>query len=297
MAINMNQYESSMALLDAAMALGVNAIDIAHVYGGGSTERAVGRWMAERGNRDQVFIITKGAHHNADRQRVTPHDITADLMDSLARLKVDYIDGYLLHRDDPSVPVGVIIDTLDGHKKAGRIGSYGGSNWTHGRIAEANAYAAANGKAPMTLSSPYYGLCDQVDNPWGGECVGISGDAHADARAYYRSHNIPVLAYSSLGRGMLSGRVTRDNHKELLDGASLKAYAHEINFKRLDRVRELASAKGVQVPQVALAYILAQPLNLYPIVGAVTPDELREIVAAADIKLTDSECRWLENGI
>ena len=294
MIIGLGNYEESAALLDEAVRLGINAFDIALVYGGGDSERAVGRWMEERGNRGQIFIITKGAHPS-DRQRVTPDDITADLTESLARLRTDYIDAYLLHRDDESKAVGPIMDILNEHHKAGRIRAFGGSNWTHERIAEANAYAAANNQAQMTASSPNYGLCDQVDNPWGPGCVSISGQTGAAAREFYKQHGMPVLAYSSLGRGMLSGRVTRDNYKELLDGAALKAYAHEVNFARLDRARELAEKKGVSVPQIALAYLLNQPLPVFPIVGAASAGELADTAASTNIILTEQECAWLEN--
>jgi len=293
MIIGLNNYQQSEALLDSAMRVGINAFDIALVYGGGDSERAVGKWMESRGNREEVFIITKGAHPGSV-SRVTPEDIDADLTESLARLRTDYIDAYLLHRDDPSKPVGPIMDALHGHYKSGRIRSFGGSNWTHGRIAEANEYAASRGQTQMTASSPNYGLCEQVEDPWGPGCVTISGKAGAEAREFYKTHNIPVFAYSSLGRGMLSGRVTRENYKELLDGAALKAYAHEVNFARLDRARELAAPKGLTVPQIALAYILHQPINVFPIVGAASENELKEIAAATDIRLTDQECERLE---
>jgi len=296
MIINATNYEPSAALLDHAMSVGINTFDSAQGYCGGNSERALGQWMQERGNREQVVIITKGAHHNQDRKRVTPYDITADLMDSLARLKSDYIDLYFLHRDDPSLPVGPIMDILHEHHAAGRIRAFGGSNWTHERIGEANAYAVSRGQAQMTVSSPNYGLCEQVEDPWGPGCVTISGPANATARDFYKAHNIPAFAYSSLGRGLLSGRATRENYAEILDGAAKKAYAHEVNFAKLDRARELAAKKGVKVPQIGLAWLLAQPVQTFPIVGAASNQEIDESAAAADIALTPEECAWLDNG-
>jgi aryl-alcohol dehydrogenase-like predicted oxidoreductase len=296
MIVGLKNYEDSTALLDNAISLGVNTFDIAWVYGGGDSERAIGQWMRERGNREQVFIITKGAHHNRDRARVTPYDITADLMDSLARLQTDYIDLYLLHRDDTDKAVGPIMDVLNEHQKAGRIRAFGGSNWTHTRIAEANAYASANKLLPMTASSPNFGLCEQLDDPWGPGCVTISGDIGAEGRKFYQETGIPVFAYSSLGHGMMSGRVTRENHKEMLDGVALKAYAHEVNFARLDRVRELAAGKGVKVAQIAIAYTMSQPFTVFPLFTPGNVQEMKEVVAAADIKLTGQECRWIETG-
>jgi len=195
MIVGLDNYNESKDLLDSAMRCGVNAFDLANVYGGGNSERAVGKWMEERGNRGDVYIVTKGAHPNRDRVRVTPYDITADLMDSLARLRTDYIDAYLLHRDDLTKPVGPIMDILNEHCAAGRIRAFGGSNWTHGRIAEANAYAANKNQTLMTVSSPNYGLCDQVDDPWGAGCVTISGKDGAAARAFYAANKMPVFAY------------------------------------------------------------------------------------------------------
>ena len=78
MIIGLNNYEDSKALLDDALGLGINTIDTALVYGGGDSKRALGQWMQERGNREQIFLLTNGAHHNRDRARVTPYDITTD---------------------------------------------------------------------------------------------------------------------------------------------------------------------------------------------------------------------------
>lgn len=296
MRIGLNNYDESAQLLDSALRLGVNAFDLAYVYGGGDSERAMGKWMMERGNREQVYIATKGAHPDANGPKVNPAAIAADLGESLSRLNTSYVDAYLLHRDDLSVPVGPIVEALNEHHRAGRIRAFGGSNWTHTRIAEANAYAKERGLVPFTISSPYFGLCEQVDNPWGPGCVSISGEEGKAARDYYLAERMPILAYSSLGRGMLSGRVTRENYQELLDKAALTAYAHDINFDRLDRARQMAAEKGVTVPQLGLAYILAQPLMVCPIVGAANEEELAQTVASLHIKLSPAECAWLEHG-
>src|SRR5438132_7659596 len=127
--------DASFQLLDEVFAAGGNTFDAAHHYGNGECERVLGQWLASRGIRDQVVILTKGAHHSIDRRRVTPFDITADLFDSLARLKTDHVELYVLHRDDPNVPVGPIVEILNEHHRAGRIGAFGGSNWSIERIA------------------------------------------------------------------------------------------------------------------------------------------------------------------
>src|SRR5699024_1535361 len=86
MPINSTDLNKSLSLLDEIYATGCNTFDTAHVYGYGESERTIGRWITARGLRDQVVVISKGAHHNVDRKRVTPFDIAADLHDSLARL-------------------------------------------------------------------------------------------------------------------------------------------------------------------------------------------------------------------
>jgi aryl-alcohol dehydrogenase-like predicted oxidoreductase len=289
--------EDSLALLDAALTLGVNALDTAHVYAGGYSERGIGRWMEAKGNREEVVIISKGCHHNVDRKRVTPFDLEADLMDSLARLRTDYVDAYLLHRDDPDVPAGVMVEAFNAHLEAGRIRAFGGSNWTHQRIAEANAYAKAHGLVGFAASSPNYGLAEQVLDPWGPGCVSVSGPDADEARRWYLETNLPILAYSSLGRGFFSGRLDPDRPEaaaEILDRAAHTAYAHPVNFERLRRAQALAEERGCTVPQIALAYVLTSPLNVFPLVGAANGDELRQNVAAFDIALTPRERDWLD---
>ena len=103
--INTKTLDTAFPVLDAFYAAGGNCLDTAHGYGGGDNERAVGQWINERGLRDEIVILGKGAHHSQDRKRVTPYDIQSDLHDSLARFKVDSIDLYILHRDDPDEPI------------------------------------------------------------------------------------------------------------------------------------------------------------------------------------------------
>ena len=126
--IGSHDLDGSFALLDAAEAMGCNILDTALIYRGGDSERVLGQWLQARGNRDDLILLTKGAHPNQDRRRVTHYDIASDLHDSLARLHTDHVDIYLLHRDDETQPVGPIVEALNEHHAAGRIGLFGGSN-------------------------------------------------------------------------------------------------------------------------------------------------------------------------
>jgi aryl-alcohol dehydrogenase-like predicted oxidoreductase len=296
--IRSEEAERSFALLDEVFELGGNAFDTAHQYGGGDSERTFGRWVRERGVRDEVFVIGKGAHHNADRRRVTPFDITADLFDSLARFGFDHVDLYLLHRDDPSVPVGPIVEVLNEHLSEGRIGAFGGSNWTPERLREANDYAEKNGLAPFVASSPNLSLAEQAVEPWPG-CVSISGEAGREAREWYARERMPLFTWSSLAGGFFSGRFSRDNLDSFegeLDLLCVKTYCHEENFRRLDRARVLADERGLSLPQIALAYVLEVPLETFALVGSGTGEEFRMNAAACDVRLTPEEVAWLESG-
>lgn len=297
MIVRMEDLERSMQLLDEAFELGCTTLDTAHVYGGGNSERAIGQWMKARKNREKMVIISKGCHHNVDRKRVTPFDLLADLHDSLTRLQTDYIDIYMLHRDNPEVPVGPIVEALNEQLEAGRIRAFGGSNWRHERLQEANDYASAHGLQPFVASSPHYSLAEQVNDPWGPGCVALSGPKESAAREWYKANRMPIFAYSSLARGFFSGRISRTAREQagkILDAAALRAYCHDTNFDRLDRVEKLAEQKGMTVPQIAMAYIMNQPLNVFALVGAQNGGELQAAVEACELPLTAEETAWLD---
>lgn len=296
MMLSMEFLDEGLRLCDAAFEAGCNTFDTAHVYGGGDCERVLGEWINRRGIRDQVIVIDKGAHPNADRDRLHAFDIASDLYDCLARLQTDYVDLFLLHRDDPAMPVGPMVEALNEQQQAGRIRAFGASNWTHERLEEANAYAASRGLAPFVASSPHYSLAVQLEPAWGG-CVSLTGPDAADARAWYAANGMPVFVWSSLSRGFLSGRHTRASLAALSeeeDELLIRCYRCEENIVRMERAAELAARKGVNLPQIALAYVLAQPLNLFALVGGQTPDEVRANVAALDVVLTAEEAAWID---
>lgn len=287
----------SFALLDQVYELGCNTIDTAHVYSGGNSERTIGRWLHSRRLRDQIVLITKGAAHSEDRRRLTPFDITSDLFDSLARLRTEYIDLYLLHRDDPSTPVEIIMKTLNEHIKAGRLRTIGASNWTHQRIEAANAYALANGLTPFVASSPQFSLADSLTEPWP-LCLSISGSAGAPAREWYSQTQMAALVWSPLASGFFSGKFRRDNlhlfGEREWDEVAIRTYANEANFERLDRAGIVATEKGVTAAQIALAYVMNQPMNLFAVVGPHSVEKFKANMEACDIQLMQEEMDWLD---
>ena len=289
--------EQSFALLDQVFELGCNTIDTAHVYCQGNSERLIGRWMQANGRRDRILLITKGAAHSEDRRRMTPFDIASDLYDSLARLRTDYIDLYLLHRDDPDLPVEPIVAALNEHVRAGRIHAFGASNWSHERIEMANAFARANGLEPFIASSPQFSLADSLDEPWP-LCISISGSTGEAARAWYAQTQMPLLIWSPLASGFFSGKFRRDNLRLFgereWDEVAVRTYANEPNFQRLDRAERLAAEKGLSAAQVALAYIMNQPMNSFLVVGPHSAEKFKANIEASAVSLTPQEMDWLD---
>lgn len=276
-------------LLDGAVDAGINTFDTAENYG--DSELVLGKWMKQRKIRDKVVILTKGCHpHGAPR--VTPEALKEDLEQSFSRLGTDYIDIYLLHRDHPDAEIGAIVEVLNEYHKAGKIGAFGASNWTHERIKEANEYALRKGMVPFSVSSPNFGPATQVEEPWGGGCVSISGENGAEARRWYTEQKMAVFAYSCLGRGLFSGKVKADDPeagKEQLDKYAIKGYWCRENLDRLARVEKIAKKRDCSVSQIALAWIMQQPMQTFPIVTVSSVERIKENVKATELKLSEEE--------
>ena len=270
--------DASTDLLDAWFELGGNVVDCGREYG--ESERVLGQWLRHDDRRRDVVVITKGGHQDQDRRRVTPSDISADLLESLGVLGAESIQIFMLHRDDPSQPVGPLVEMLNEHHRAGRIGTFGCSNWSTTRLDEANGYARTHGLEAISCSSPGLGLARQREPPWP-DCVSADDAA---SRAWYERAGMPVFAWSSQAAGFFAG----------VDAPEVaRVYGGEDNLERLRRARELGERIGHTANEVALAWVLAQPFPTYAIIGPRTVDELQRSVAALQIELTPDERRWL----
>lgn len=274
-------------LLDAFFERGGNLFDTAFIYGGGKTETFFGQWHTSRGlSRDQFVLIGKGAHSPL----VYPDVISTQLDQSLDRLQTDFVDVYFMHRDNPDIPVGEFVDAMDAEVKAGRIkGPYGGSNWTRERLDEAMDYAKTNGKTPPAAMSNNFSLAELIKPFWAG-CVAASDD---EWKAWLKERQIPNFAWSSQGRGFFTEAAGRDktDNSELVD-----AWYSDKNFGRRDRAIELGKELGRSPIHIALAYVLAQPFPVVPLIGPRRLVELEDSLSALDIQLTAEQVRWLEEG-
>ncbi len=262
---------------------GGNAFDTAHVYGTGRLEALLGQWITDRGVRDEIVVIGKGAHPPHDN----PESIGRQLAESLERLRTDHVDIYFLHRDNPAIPVGEFVDALDELHRAGRIGVYGGSNWTPARFAEANAYAEREGRQPFSALSDHFSLAQAYDLPWAG-CEHVSDPA---SREWLTERQVPLFAWSSQARGFFTGRADPADRS---DAELVRCFYSDANFERLRRVRELAVRLGVPPTAVALAYVLHQPFPTFPLIGPRTLEETRSSLVALDVELSPEQVAWLD---
>ncbi len=195
------------------------------------------------------------------------------------------VDVVLLHRDDTTQPVGPLLEALAAQVVAGRARSYGVSNWTIPRLDEALAYVDDHGLPPLAWSSSYLGLATPVGEAW----PGVVAATDAVSRSWYASHATRLLSWSPLANGFF--RADAD-----LDEARFAAYRSPVNLARRERAAALGARLGLTMTQVALAWVLGQPAAPFASIGTTSPAHLAEAVAATDVRLTEAELRWLEDG-
>jgi aryl-alcohol dehydrogenase-like predicted oxidoreductase len=288
-------YDRATELLERFLEAGGNCIDTAHIYSFGKSEETLGKWLEESGRRREVVLITKGCHPAVNREdifgspwvsRLTPDAMRTDLNESLVRLQTDYIDLYLLHRDDDSVPVGPLVQELNQEQAAGRIKAFGASNWRVERIAEANQYAAEHGLNGFVISSPNLSLAQPKKMVFPGTLFADEG-----TRQWHRTQQFPLLAWSSLATGFMSGKYKPDDQS---NENMTQVYYSEDNFERLQRAREMAARKNVSVTQIGLAYVLGQAFPVIALVGPTTVSNLDDVLNALNVELNLKEIEYLD---
>jgi len=271
------------AMFDAFFEIGGTTFDTAYIYGGGYCEKLLGQWVNNRGVREDVVVITKGAH----TPHCDPESITRQLEESLERQGTDYADLYMMHRDNLEVPVGEFVDVLDEHYRAGRIRAFGGSNWTPARFDEANAYAAAHGKQGFTILSNHFGLAQALDVPW----AGCEHATDPESKAWLTERGVALLPWSSQARGFFTGRARPEDRS---DAELVRCYYSDDNFERLARAEQLGAERGVPATAIALAFVLAQPFPTFPLFGPRSIAEMRSSTLGLSVELSEQEIAWLD---
>jgi len=281
-------------LLDAFAGQGGAVIDTGRSYG--TSEDVIGEWMESTGLREHVILSTKCGHGHDHR---LPEDdfedmVSRELETSLNKLRTNYIDLYVLHRDNPAIPVARIVERLNEEVVAGRLRALGASNWEYTRVEEANDYAAERGLAGFAVVSNHLSLAES-QAPFYPGLVSVD----SEGRSWHARTGVPLLSWAAQARGFFSGNYS----KELAATANAiedpftrrmcEVYGSWSNFERLRRAQELGGRTGHSAVEVALSWLLHQTFPVIPVVGPRTVAELESCAAAVKIPMDEDEVRWL----
>lgn len=277
--------EDSFTAMDLYVKNGGNVIDTARVYsswlpgGKDASEKCVGKWLKARNNRKDIVLITKGGHprfDNLHNSRLSPADIRSDFSESLRFLQTEDVDIYFLHRDDESLPVSVIMDTLHEFVAGGKVKILGASNWKLSRILEANKYANANGKTPFCVSEIQWSYVYCTSETLNDDTLVCMDDQEY---AGYLKAGIPVFAYSSQGHGVFSCGYKADLSD--MEEKHRNFYCEE-NIKRYQALLAVCEKENKTPSDVVLNYIMENELNAFAIVGCSRLSQLQESLQAAE---------------
>lgn len=248
---------------------GGRGLDLANVYGDGESDRAVGRWLAASGT--ELTLYVKGCAPPWCR----PELVAAEVDRARLALGRDVLDVFLLHRDDPAVPVGEFGEALLREVDRGSIRGFGVSNWTLERFQALRAQLGSESRHLVAFSN-HFSLAEMVRPAWPG-CLAMD---KSDIAALVRAGVSPI-AWASLATGYFAGR-------------HCPAWTSEENARRRERAEQLAEEKATTPTAVALAYVLAQPGEVLSVVGTRSEAQLAELLAAATLELTAEELSWLD---
>jgi aryl-alcohol dehydrogenase-like predicted oxidoreductase len=281
--------DESHRMLDRFLEAGGTFVDTADVYSDGGSEETLAPWLA--GHRDEVVLATKCRFAVSDPggEGLAPDRIVRACDASLRRLGTDVIDLYQVHGPDPDVPIEQTLEALDGLVRAGKVRAVGASNFPAWLLAWSVAVQDREGWAPFVSLQPQYSLVER--------------SLEIELLPFCRAAGIGVIPWGPLGAGFLSGKYARGERPPEgsriadADDTIEEAYdrrAIERNFRVVDVAGEIAEARGVTIPQVALAWLLGIDGITAPIVGPRTLEQLEDVLGADGLRLTPEERERLE---
>lgn len=290
---------TSFDLIDSFLDAGGNFLDTANVYGKWASDKknhseiTIGKWLKTREKRHEIIFGTKGGHpelSSMDQLRLAPDEIKKDIEESLISMKIDHIDIYWLHTDDPSYPAGEILETLNELVREGKTRYIGCSNWKVERIKSALEYAIKNRLNCFMANQMMWNLAIPDITT-----MRIPGMAvmNKECIEFHRKNDFTAIPYTSQANGFFTkalkvGFWDSSEHKELK-----KLYSNNNNAALVAKVGELADKMGVSGTQIALAYLLNQKITTIPIIGPRRIDQLKDSLDATEIKLEESVVDWM----
>ncbi|MDZ8107187.1 MAG: aldo/keto reductase [Nostoc sp. DedQUE12a] len=272
---------TSFEILDKFVAAGGNFIDTADVYSkwaagnqGGESETILGKWLKQRGHREQVVIATKvGSDMGIKGKGLSRKHIQEAVEDSLQRLQTDYIDLYQSHIDDESTPLEETLETYSELIRQGKIRAIGASNYSGSRLLQALEISRKHSYPRYESLQPRYNLYDR-------------DSYEQDLQQISQEHEIGVISYSSIASGFLSGKYRSEKDLSIsARGNSIKKYLNPRGFTILEAIDRVAKSYNSTPTQVSLAWLIANPTITAPIVSATNLEQLNDIIQAANLKL------------
>jgi aryl-alcohol dehydrogenase-like predicted oxidoreductase len=285
--------EKSFEIMDYFISQGGNTIDTARVYcdwlpnGHGVSEKTIGEWVKARNNREKINIITKGGHprfNSMHESRLSEMEIREDIERSLNTLQMDYVDLYMLHRDDENLPVEDIVDILDDLVKEGKIHAIGASNWNVERIIEANDYAKRNNKTPFIVSEIQWSLAQCSPKMFQDDTMICMDEAQYNR---YLEIGMPVIAYSSQAGGVFFSGYKADL-SDALD--KHKKYVTPTNCIRYRKLLQFCEKRNCKPSTVALGYIMYNQLPATAIIGCSSLEQLKDSMSALRLDKEYIDC-------
>lgn len=278
--------EQSAPFFKQALDLGINFFDTANVYASGDSERVLGRYLKTNTKREDMVVATKVNGVMRDGPNgggLSRKEIFFELDESLKRLQMDYVDLYWIHRWDKTTPIEETLEALNDVVRSGKVRYLGASSMWAWQFSKALYTSKENGWARFIAMQPHYNL--------------LYREEERDMLPLCADQGVGVTPWSPLARGKLArpwGQAGTKRAGADPFGKTLYSRTEEADKAVVDRLGEVAAARGVSQAQVALAWMMDKPAIVGPIVGATKPNHLQDAVAAVDLKLTEEERKQLE---
>jgi aryl-alcohol dehydrogenase-like predicted oxidoreductase len=274
--------DQALELMDAAWELGITHFDTADAYGGGRSERAIGRWIASRGVRPQLTTKTYNPMQAGADHGLRPERIARQLRMSLERLGVDHVELYLAHEFDPDVPLAESFGALDQAQAGGTIGAYGVSNFGAAQLT-----AALAAGAPQAIQNSYSLLTRHDER---------------DLLALCAERHVAYLAFSPLAGGWLTGKYRRGEPFPAGSRMSqrpgpYRGFVTDRTFDALDRLQAMAAGRGISIAGLALAWLLADERVTQIVIGPGRPEHLAPVGEALAHPLTAQDKAEAERAV
>ena len=273
--------DSTTGVLDSYAAAGGNFLDTADSYSFGRSEIMIGDWMRDNRNRAQMVVSTK-VGKSANNGGVHARAIIRSVDESLMRLGTDYIDLLYLHIDDDTVPFEETLVAVNDLICSGKVRHFGASNHTANRLIEARVITAQLGATPMIALQQHYNLINRTE---------FEGDVARVAS----QQRLAIMPRFALASGFLSGKYrSRLAAYRGPRGREIGKMFNRRGVRILSCLDQIAAEHQVQVASVALAWLLAKPGVVAPVVSATSAEQVADLVAAASIRLTRAQVASLD---